>query len=180
MVYVFLAQGFEEIEALTPVDLLRRAGIEVKTVAVAEQAVVGAHGIPVFADSTRYDVTLNSDLAAVVLPGGMPGTKNLEASETVQQALAYANARGILIGAICAAPSILGHAGLLHGKQATCYPGFESELDGAILSPRPAVRDGNIITSRGAGTAVEFAAELIAALKNRETADKVVASIQKP
>lgn len=179
MVYVFLAQGFEEIEALTPVDLLRRAGIEVKTVAVAEQAVVGAHGIPVFADMTRYDVSLDDALTAVILPGGMPGTKNLEHAEVVQRTLAYCNAKGRLIAAICAAPSILGHAGLLQGKEATCFPGFESELDGATLSSLPAVRDGNIITSRGAGTAIEFAAEILAALKDRETADKIVASIQK-
>ena len=179
MVYVFLANGFEEIEALTPVDLLRRAGIEVKTIAVAEQLVLGAHNIPVLADGTRFDVELNDGLEAVILPGGMPGTKNLERNETVQKALAYMNAKGRLICAICAAPSILGHAGLLQGKKATCFPGFETELDGADVLDIPAIRDGNIITSRGAGTAIEFSREIIAYLKDEETADSIVAAIQK-
>lgn len=179
MVYVFLANGFEEIEALTPVDLLRRAGIEVKTVAVAEQLVLGAHNIPVLADGTRFDVTLDDELEAVILPGGMPGTKNLERNETVQKALAYMNAKGRLICAICAAPSILGHAGLLHNKKATCFPGFENELDGAEVINVSAVRDGNVITSRGAGTAIEFSREIIAYLKDEETADKIVSAIQK-
>lgn len=179
MVYVFLANGFEEMEALTPVDMLRRAEIEVKTVAVAEQAVVGAHSIPVFADMTKYDISLDDDLEAVILPGGMPGTVNLEHSEAVQKALAYMNAKGRLICAICAAPSVLGHAGLLQGKKATCFPGFEEQLDGAEVVDVPAVKDGNIITSRGAGTAIEFSAEIISALRGEEAAKKVVAAIQK-
>lgn len=180
MVTVFLAEGFEEIEAMTPVDLLRRAGIEVKTVGVAGKTVVGSHGIPVVCDLTAADLTLDGTLEAVVLPGGMPGTRNLEQSDAVQKALSYCAKNGKLIAAICAAPSVLGHAGLLRGKQATCFPGFEKELTGATLSPLAAVRDGNVVTSRGAGTAIAFAAEIIAALRDRAAADKIVASIQTP
>lgn len=179
MIYVFLANGFEEIEALTPVDLLRRAGIPVETVAVGERTVTGSHKIPVLADRTAEDLPFDS-IDGIILPGGMPGTKNLEADETVQKALSYCAAHGKPIAAICAAPSVLGHAGLLRGKRATCFPGFENDLLGATVTNLPAVRDGNIITSRGAGTATEFAAELIAYLKDRATAEKIVSSIQKP
>ena len=179
MVYVFLAEGFEEIEALTPVDLLRRAKIDVKTVGIGGRTVTGAHAIPVTADITEKDIKLDGELHAVILPGGMPGTKNLEKSETVQKTLAYMNAKGGLVCAICAAPSVLGHAGLLKNKHATCFPGFEDQLTGAIIKNTAVVRDGSIITSKGAGTAIEFAAEIISALVNRDTAEKIVASIQK-
>lgn len=176
MITVFLATGFEEIEALTPVDLLRRAGVEVKTVGVGSKTVVGSHGIPVTADLTEAELMINN-LDGVILPGGMPGTKNLEASETVQKAIAYCAAHGKLLAAICAAPSVLGHAGLLRDKRATCFPGFEKDLLGATFVKEDAVRDENVITSRGAGTALAFAEKLIAYAANEEKAANILSSV---
>ena len=172
MVYVFLAEGFEEVEALSPVDILRRGGVEVKTVGIAGKTVKGSHGISVLSDLTADEVTL-SEIEAVILPGGMPGTLNLEKNSTVQEAIKFAHENGKLIGAICAAPSILGKAGLLAGKRATCFPGFEEYLSGAKYCDEPAVRDGNIITSRGAGAALEFGFFLLAALKGENAADEL-------
>ena len=172
MVYVFLAEGFEEVEALAPVDILRRGGVEVKTVGIGGKTVTGSHGIAVSSDLAEDEVTL-SEIEAIVLPGGMPGTLNLEKNNTVKAALQFAAENGKLIGAICAAPSILGKAGLLAGKRATCFPGFEEYLSGAKYCDVPAVRDGNIITSRGAGAALEFGFFLLAALKGEIAADKL-------
>ena len=160
MVYVFLADGFEEIEALTPVDVLRRAGFEVKTVGVTGKTVTGSHGIPVVCDIEIAEA-VKSDIKAVVLPGGLPGTTNLEASATVQEFIDYADSTGAVVAAICAAPSVLGHKGLLKGRRATCYTGFENELLGATATGEPAVCDGNIVTGRGAGAAFDFAFALL-------------------
>ncbi len=178
MVYLFLAEGFEEVEALTPVDYLRRAGISVTTVGVGGQFITGAHGITVKADVTEADVCAECDpIDMVVLPGGMPGTLNLAASETVCAFIKKAVEKNAFVAAICAAPSILGEMGLLEGKEAICYPGFEEKLLGATVSKSTAVRDGNIITAKAAGCADLFAAELIAALKGKEFADKVLAAV---
>ena len=163
MVYVFLAEGFEEIEALTPVDVLRRGGVEVKTVGVQGREVTGSHGITVKADIFIDECTFEN-LQAVILPGGMPGTINLEKSYKVINFIDFAAEKGIIIGAICAAPSILGRKGLLASKKATCFNGFEKELKSAIVVNEPSVRDGNIITSWGAGGAFDFAFELLAAI----------------
>ncbi len=170
MVYVFLANGFEEIEALAPVDIMRRAGLSVRTVGIGGRTITGAHGIAVTADMEDKAFTAE-DMEAVVLPGGMPGTVNLEASEMVLQTVDTAASRNIWIAAICAAPSILGHRGLLQGKNATCYPGFESALHGAVLSSQGVVRDGHILTACGAGVALEFGFQLVAALCSDEKAD---------
>ena len=170
MIYVFLANGFEEVEALTPVDYLRRCELPVQTV-------TGSHGIPVTADILPEEMDLTR-IDAVILPGGMPGTLNLEASEAVKDALNWSAEQQCLIAAICAAPSVLGHMGLLIGKKATCFPGFEGELTGAEFVDEAAVRDGNIITSRGAGTATQFAAAIIEALISKERADRLKAGIQ--
>lgn len=178
MIYVFLADGFEEIEALAPVDILRRAGLTVQTVGVGAKTVTGAHGISVEADRTDAQICLDDALQAVLLPGGQPGTMHLEAAETVQRALDFAAQRGLLIAAICAAPSILGHKGLLNGKQAICFPSFEDALKGATLSDKPVCRDGNFITAKGMGVAVEFGLAVAAALTNEETAQKIRTSIQ--
>lgn len=178
MIYVFLANGFEEIEALAPVDILRRAGLTVQTVGVTGKTVMGAHGIPVTADITTDEVKLDADLQAVVLPGGMPGTTNLEANVTVQKALDYADEHDLLICAICAAPSILGHKVLLQGKTAICFPGFEDALAGAVLCDAPVCRDGQIITAKGMGVATEFGLKIAAALTDDMTAEKIRASIQ--
>lgn len=177
MIYVFLANGFEEVEALTPVDVLRRGGVDVKTVGIGDDVIVGSHGIPVVADLDEDEVDFEA-LSGVVLPGGMPGTRNLDASETVKAALAAANEKGALIAAICAAPSVLGHNGLLKGKRATCFPGFESELIGAILCDDLAVTDGNVITGKGAGAALPFALALLAYLKGADVAANVKAALQ--
>ena len=123
MTYIFLAEGFEEIEALTPLDLLRRAGVDVKTVGIGGKRVVGSHGIAVEADIDENEVSGPLDM--IILPGGMPGTKNLMASETVMTAIHHAVQENAFIAAICAAPMILGKLGMLKGAEAVCYPGFE-------------------------------------------------------
>lgn len=161
MIYLFLAEGFEEIEALTPVDMLRRAGKDIRTVGIGGKTVMGAHGIPVVADMSEEDFSDDAP-EMIILPGGMPGTLNLDASPTVEKAIGAALSSGAYIAAICAAPTILGKRGLLVGKEATCYPGMEDGLIGAILSEKTVVRDGNIITAAGMGAALDFALALVA------------------
>lgn len=177
MVYIFLADGFEEIEALAPLDIMRRANIDVKTVGVTGEWVTGAHNITVKADILPGEVDYTK-LDCVILPGGLPGTTNLEKDERVQAAIDYANEKGGLLCAICAAPSILGHKGLLKGKEATCYPGFEDSFDGGVYVKKSVVKSGNIITSNGMGSAYKFAFEITAALTSWEVADKIKAQIQ--
>lgn len=161
MIYVFLANGFEEIEAVTPIDLLRRSGKEVITVGVGDNIIVGSHNIPIVTDTIAQEITLSEELEMIVLPGGMPGTLNLEKNSYVQQAIDYCSEKGIYIAAICAAPSILGHKGLLNGKSAVCYDGFETQLEGAVIGSSAVEVDGNIITARGAGGSVDFALKLV-------------------
>lgn len=155
MVYIFLAQGFEECEALVPLDILRRAGLEVKTVGVGAKVIEGSHGIRVECDIQENEAS-TENLKAVILPGGMPGTINLEKSETVQKFIDFAAEENLLIGAICAAPSILGHKNLLAGKKATCFSGFEKELLGAEVSQERVEVCENFITAYGAGAAFDF------------------------
>lgn len=178
MVYCFLADGFEELEAIAPIDMLKRAGIEVITVGVTGKNVTGSHGITFVADITEDEVLLNEKLEAVILPGGMPGTLNLEKNETVQSTIDYAANNGILICAICAAPSVLGHRGLLSGKNATAFPGFEKDLQGANTNADFVVRDGNFITAKGAGVAVEFGLEIVSYLVSKEKSDEIKSTIQ--
>lgn len=168
MIYVFLANGFEETEALTPIDMLRRCELEVTTVGIGGQIIKGSHGISVIADITDNDISLDDDLQMIILPGGMPGTLNLEASEKVQKSIDYCMENDRYIAAICAAPSILGHKNILINKRATCYIGFESQLNGAFISNEKVCTDGKIITSRGAGTALEFSFEIIKHLISEE------------
>ena len=177
MVYVYLADGFEELEALAPVDILRRAGVEVRTVGVTGKTVRGAHDIFVQADITPEEVELAS-AAMLILPGGIPGTPNLEADKRVTEAIMAANVQGKYIAAICAAPSILGHLGILSGRHATCYPGFESELAGAVCLTDGVVCDGNIITAKGAGRASDFAFLLASLLVGEEKAVQVTEAMQ--
>ncbi len=177
MIYVCLAEGFEETEAITPIDLLRRAGAQVTVVGVTGKTVTGSHGIPVVADKEIGEID-DSDVELVVLPGGMPGTLNLENSEGVQRLIDTAARQGALLGAICAAPSILGHKGLLNGKTAVCFPGFEKDLTGAVPGTEETVRDGNIITSRGAGSAVSFGLKLVEALYGEKQAEELGKTIQ--
>ena len=180
MVYVFLANGFEEIEALTTVDILRRVSIPVQTVGVGGRVIFGSHDIPVTTDIEDSQVNLNEELQAVVLPGGMPGTKNLENSEIVQAAITYCLENHVLLAAICAAPSILGHRGILHGKAATAYPDFQKDLKGAVLSEEYVCQDGMLITGRGMGVSVDFALKVLEALTTQKTAEKMRESIQCP
>lgn len=177
MVYVFLADGFEETEAIAPIDMLRRAGKDVVTVGVTGKIVTGSHGIPVTADITEEELKSLSGTEMVVLPGGMPGTLNEEASEVVQGAVDYCVTNNIPIGAICAAPSILGHKGILDGRTAVCYSGFEKDLQGAVIGNKGVVTDGNITTARGAGVAVEFGLELTAVLCGKAVSEKLRESI---
>ncbi|MBQ9860402.1 MAG: DJ-1/PfpI family protein [Clostridia bacterium] len=177
MIAVFLANGFEEIEALAVVDLLRRANLNVVTFGVGTDTPIGSHGIAVQADRSASSLCVD-DLSAVVLPGGMPGTTNLEQSETVQQAISYAIEKQLPVGAICAAPSILGHGGILQGIHATCYPGFEGELTGAVYEEGGVVTDGNITTAAGAGVAIDFALELVRRLASVAIAEDIRRGIQ--
>lgn len=176
MIYVFLADGFEEIEALAVVDILRRADIETVTVGVTGQTVTGSHKITVVADIT-VDETKIRDLEGVVLPGGIPGTPNLKRNNRVMEILDYCNENNLLVSAICAAPSILGQKGILNGKNAICYPGFEEELLGAEIASCSVAVDGNIITGKGAGVAVDFALEIVKYLKNEETSNTIKKSM---
>lgn len=178
MIYVFLANGFEEIEALAVVDVLRRAELQVLTVGVGEDFVIGSHQIPVAADIYERDLVLDKNVDAIVLPGGMPGTLNLEKSAVVQKAVDWAVENNKLICAICAAPSILGHKGLLDGKEATCFPGFEEELFGAHISKDFVVKDGNFITAKGMGSAIEFGLQIAESLTSPAEAKKIRASLQ--
>jgi len=174
MIYVLLAEGFEEIEALAPVDLMRRAGLTVITVAVGEGSVVtGAHGISVATDAHINDIEDCEEAELLMLPGGMPGTSNLNASAAVHRLIDSALYGGKRVAAICAAPMILGQKGLLDGKSATCYPGFEEHLRGAASVGGRVVTDGLITTAKGAGVAVEFALELIALLCGKEKAENI-------
>lgn len=178
MVYCFLADGFEETEAIAPVDMLRRAGVTVKTVGIGKSVITGSHGLSVICDLTDSEVRLTDELDGVILPGGMPGTLNLDASQTVHSAVDFAVSHQKLVCAICAAPSILGRKGLLSGKKAIAFPGFEKELEGAIISKDPVVKDGVFITAKGAGVAVDFGLEIVAALVSRAKSDEIRSSIQ--
>ena len=205
MIYMFLAPGFEEVEALAPLDLLRRAGLAVTTVSIREAktnalleklrrlgvsacnlwdeapTVTGAHGITVTADITESGFVghfmRQTSVEAVILPGGMPGTSNLDASPSVEMALEQAAAKGAYLCAICAAPLVLGKRGYLEGKRATCFPGFEEYLTGATVGGK-VIRDGKIITAAGMGVAQEFGFEIISALVSPEKAGEIRAAIQ--
>lgn len=178
MVYLFLAEGFEEIEALTVVDLLRRAQIEITTVSITgAKKVTGSHEISVEADAAFKDVNYN-EAEMLVLPGGMPGTKHLLEHKELVQLLKEFHGQNKHIAAICAAPSVLGVNGLLKGKKATCYPGFEDKLIEAVYTGSKIEEDGNIITSKGMGTAIDFSLKIIERLKDKTLANKIAASIQ--
>lgn len=167
---VFFAEGYEEIEALTVVDLCRRAGIETVMVGVTDdKCVTGSHGIPVVMDMGLLDVDFDA-LDMIVLPGGMPGTKNLEACELLMEKVDAFYAAGKDVAAICAAPSILGHRGILNGKRACCYPGFEEHLNGAVVSENSVETDGNVITGRGMGCAIDFSLAIVEKYAGNENA----------
>ena len=165
MVYLFLADGFEEMETITAFDVLQRCGLEVKLLSITgKRVVIGGHGLILKVDGLfRKNVVENAQ--ALVLPGGMPGAKNLDEHEGVRAALVRHAEQQKLIGAICAAPMVLGHLGLLRGKRATCYPGFETELEGATYTAEPCTADGNIITGKGPGASFAYAYRLLEEFK---------------
>ena len=166
MIIVLLADGFEEIEALTPVDMLRRAGLEVKTVGINGKIAVGSHGIPIVCDAISEDINLD-DVSMAIFPGGMPGALNLDASPYTDEVINSVLSRGGHIAAICAAPLIFGRRGLLEGKRATCFPGFEEELRGATVTGKEFVTDGNITTGKGMEYSLPFAKELVRIAENK-------------
>ncbi len=177
MIYVFLADGFEETEAIAPIDMLRRAKQDVRTVGVGTATPTSSHGLKVAADITEADVKLDGGLQLIVLPGGMPGTLNLEASKTVQAAIAYCVENQIPVGAICAAPSILGKLGHLSGRKAVCFPGFEQCLTGADVQNKLCVTDGQFTTACGAGAAIAFGLELVKVLCGAEKSEEIYHAI---
>lgn len=177
MVYMFLADGFEEVEALAPLDILRRANVAVTTLGVTGEYVKGAHDIVVKADAPLSAVELEK-IDAVILPGGLGGTNNMDASEEVKSIVRYAADNNKLVCAICAAPSILGKMGLLNGKSATCYPGFEDSFKGGNYVKQSVVKCDNFITSDGMGSAYKFGFEITAQLCGIDTADKIKEQIQ--
>lgn len=172
-VYVFLADGFEEIEGLTVVDMLRRADISTEMVSIMNsKQVKGSHGIEVTADSLFEEKTYE-DAELLVLPGGMPGTLNLGNHEGLCKLLKKHYEEEKKIAAICAAPSVFGQLGFLKGRKATCYPGFEEKLEGAVLCAQKVAVDGNVTTAKGMGAAIGFSLKLIEQLADKETADKI-------
>lgn len=175
---VFLAEGFEEIEALTAVDVLRRANLEVETVSVGtDKKVTGSHHIPVIADALYEEVDFSS-VCLLLLPGGLPGTLNLkEKQELMDRLKEFAACQDKWVCAICAAPSILGELGLLENKKAICYPGYETALKGAKIIPEKVVRDGNIITAKGMGSSLLFALEIVKVLAGDKEALRIKESI---
>lgn len=173
MVYLFLADGFEEIEALCPLDILRRGGVDIKTVGISGKTVTGAHGIAVVADILPDEMQDKAEM--LIFPGGMPGSLNLDSSAVVSQWLEN-RSHDTKLAAICAAPLVLGRRGLLGGVKAVCYPGFENELKGHIPSTERVVTDGQITTAVGMGAAAEFGFALLAQLKGQEVADQVAKS----
>ncbi|TAH69422.1 MAG: DJ-1 family protein [Anaerolineaceae bacterium] len=177
-VYIFLADGFEEIEALTVVDLLRRATIEISMISITGSLdVKGAHRITVLADALFEDTNFE-DADLLVLPGGMPGTAHLMEHEGLDNLLKEFHNNKKNLAAICAAPSVLGSKGFLAGKRATCYPGFESKLtDSIVVVNQDVVEDGNVTTSKGLGTAIDFSLSLINKLIDKDTAKRIADSI---
>lgn len=172
---VILAEGFEEIEAITCIDVLRRGDVEVETLGLESMRVCGAHGVELVADALLENQSGHWD--AIVLPGGMPGASALRDSVAVQNLLREQNRQGSWIAAICAAPIVLGAAGLLQGRRATCYPGFENQLAGAYLENAPVVRDHNLITSRGPATAFAFALTLVECLRGPARANELAQAL---
>ncbi len=180
MIYTFLADGFEEIEALCPIDIMRRAGLSVVTVGIGKKEIIGAHEIHVIADiaDNELDFEELNSAKLIFLPGGMPGTTNLDASPSVHKALDIAINQNAYIAAICAAPMILGKRDMLNGKNAVCYPSFEKYLTGAnIPNDKRLVVDGKIITAMGMGVSYELGLEIVKIFCGNEKSDALRKSI---
>lgn len=178
MLYMFFADGFEEVEAIAALDVIRRAGIEIESVGIGSKEVIGSHNITVICDKTENEISVSDKLEGIILPGGMPGTKNLQNNKTVNSFIDYCNENALYLCAICAAPMILGCKQLLNGKNATCFPGFEEYLSGAVLSDEYVCTDGKIITARGMGSAVNFGLAIVAAIKGENVSSELKATLQ--
>lgn len=174
---IFLANGFEEIEGLTVVDILRRAKIDITTVSITgSKAVEGSHGIKLEADDTIESFNFDG-VDMLILPGGMPGTKNLDACAPLKAKIEEFNNAGKMLAAICAAPTVYGKMGLLKGKKACCYPGCDVDLIGADVTTEAVTKNGNFITSRGMGTAIPFALAILEHFNGKEAADQMAKAI---
>lgn len=175
--FVFLATGFEEIEAIGTIDILRRGDITVTTVSITgDKTVLGVHNIPVVADKL-FDETDYTIADILILPGGGPGSQMLNGHHKLKELLIAHYKQNKLIAAICAAPLVLGGLGLLEGKKVICYPGFEPQLTGAIITDEPAVKDGNIITGKGPGLVFNFGLMILEIMRGKETADSVAGDL---
>ncbi|BED92424.1 MAG: DJ-1/PfpI family protein [Candidatus Paraimprobicoccus trichonymphae] len=177
MIYVFLADGFEDMEAIVPIDVLRRTGLEVQTVGVSGEYIKSCGKIELKTDISISNIR-TENIEAMILPGGMTGVTNLDSNYKVHEFVNYCVEKNILIGAICAAPTILGNLGALENKEACCFPGFERKLKGAILSNKPVCVFENIITAKGPGVALEFALELVKYLKGETFKNRIKSYIQ--
>lgn len=179
MIYIFFAHGFEEIEAVTALDILRRAGLTVHSVGIGSKTITGSHGLTVHCDMLDKQAGSAKGLEMIVLPGGMPGTLHLEKSPVVTAYIDHVLKNDLWLGAICAAPSILGHRNLLNGKKVTCFPDYEAELgEGAVYTGAPVEVDGKLITGKGAGAAAPFALKLVECLCGVESAATLAAAMQ--
>lgn len=178
MFYMFFADGFEEVEAVATLDVIRRAGIEIESVGIGADTVKGSHNMKFVCDKLDSEIKPENNLEGIILPGGMPGTTNLLESSVVNEFIDYCVSNNLYICAICAAPMILGKKGLLEGKNAICFPGFEDELIGAEISDKFVCKDGNIITAKGMGSAINFGLEIVAAIKDKTFADNLKSTLQ--
>lgn len=178
MLYMFFADGFEEVEAIATLDVIRRAGIDIQSVGIGSEIIKGSHNLKFMCDKTDSEISIDNNLIGVILPGGMPGTTNLMCNSVVNEFVDFCSKNNLLICAICAAPIILGKKGILKDKEAICFPGFEDELTGAKISDKYVCRDDNIITAKGMGSAINFGLEIVAALTNSSTAEKLKATLQ--
>lgn len=175
---MFFADGFEEVEAVATLDVIRRAGIAIKSVGIGSKIVKGSHNIEIICDLTDDEVTPDSELSGIILPGGMPGTTNLLNSEKVNLFIDFCAENKLLLSAICAAPMILGRKGLLKDCKAICFPGFENELADAIISDEFVCTDSNIITAKGMGSAVNFGLAIVSYFSGTEKADALKDTLQ--
>ena len=176
MVYMLLGTGFEETEAIAPLDLLRRAGVEVQTVGITGKTVYGSHNIGIVADITPDEMDLNA-MEMIILPGGLGGVASARASKEALDALRFGWEHNRYVAAICAGPTVLADLGITDGKNATCYPGCEGQMGSANMVTAAAVTDGKLITGASAGCAIPFGLALVAALKGEEMADKIAKQI---
>ncbi len=178
MIYVLLAEGFEEVEAIAPIDIMRRAGLDVALAGVGGKEICGAHSIKISTDINAEDIN-PEDVEGIILPGGMPGTLNLQKDEKVNKLINYCAENELLIASICAAPMILGELGLLNGREAVCYPGFEKHLHGADVCDCSVVVCDNIITAKGAGAALEFGSAIVDYFSGESgTGDEILSQMQ--